>query len=952
MKFISFKGRLLISFLSLCLFASPVYSQDTRFHKFMLDQAVATDTSTHQFYLVSHRGVLPAACRLVRQLDDKHAIVILQASVPDILKQDNEITLYPANDEWKWSPMFVSSVLQNAASTETYIVSVLDLQTFIKTADKNSITILYKDPLTGSAIIKTSLARLKQLLLPDPNIIFIDKKFVPATEVGIIGYDRSFHGINAIDYSLPGVNGTGIVVGVKEQKMEAQDLDLYKRVLPSALADDNVEMHATVISSIIGGAGNSFYDGRGMAYGCRFFPSSFDNLFADDIQALNNNNVFIQNHSYGTVLQQFYGAEAMSYDASAWQQKNRLHIFSAGNKGLQSATDGPYAGIAGFANLTGNFKMAKNIVAVAAVDNRENIISESSAGPAYDGRMVPQLAALGPNGTSDAAAMVSGAAALIQQVYKDSNANQLPAASLVKALLYNNAEDIGKPGIDHKTGFGLLNALESVKQLQQKHYAISSLANQQQWTQTISIPAGIESFKVTLTWTDTAATLNNTRALQNDLDLSVEKNSNAFIYLPWVLNISPHPDSLNKAAVRGRDSVNTSEQVSIRLPEAGLYTIRVRGTAIQNNAVPFSISYRLDTLNRFYFTSPQHTSDVNRSENPGIFIRWKCAVADTNTTGNLYISYDRGAQWQLLEANYKLYRNKYPWAIKDTNSTALLKMQTGFGDFFSREFFIGAVCRPKVDFYCADSFRLSWPKHLYANGYKIWTLTDSPYLKHILTVSDSFLVLDRSVYPQLVYAVEPVLQNGIPAARSIAMDISLQGVKCFYRTFYHVLRDNNELELNLSLSAPAYADSIYFEQVTSSGLLLRTVGLLKVLPGQSLYQQLVNDLLPGTSHWRAKIKLKTGAILYTDIIEVLTTGNKFLLIYPNPASRQQELKFALKQGYTQGLSLVLYDAMGRSLKQYNELPNSIDVSRVAPGLIFYRLLRNGKTIETGKFILY
>jgi hypothetical protein len=69
---------------------------------------------------------------------------------------------------------------------------------------------------------------------------------------------------------------------------------------------------------------------------------------------------------------------------------------SAGNVGESFATDGKYANIPGYANLTGNFKMAKNIITVGAIDPKENIPPQSSAGPLYDGRIAPQLTAAQP----------------------------------------------------------------------------------------------------------------------------------------------------------------------------------------------------------------------------------------------------------------------------------------------------------------------------------------------------------------------------------------------------------------------------------------------------------------------------------------------------------------------------------------------------------------------------
>lgn len=915
--------------------------------KSFIDSGRLADHST-PFFITAYQHSLPAALTVVRQLDDHVAIVRLK---PGLVFNDLKygLTIVPANDSWKWSPAFSANSKGKNNATDLFIVSGENLEVLLTNIKGSSAQLIQQNKTTNTVIIRCSLEELKKGFLPDPNIIFIDRYIAPSPEVGIIGYDRSFHGTNAIDHTMPGVNGRDIVVGVKEQKMEAQDLDLFKRVLPSPIAHSNTEMHATVIASIIGGAGNSFYDGRGVANHSLFFPSSFSNLFADDASILDNNKVSVQNHSYGTIIQQFYGAEALSYDIAGWLDKKRLHIFSAGNRGQQAATEGPYAGIAGFANVTGNFKMAKDIIAVAAIDNKENIISESSLGPAYDGRLLPQLTALGPNGTSDAAAMVTGAVAVLQQSYKDSNSNQLPPAALIKAILYNNADDIGRRGIDFKTGYGVLNTLESVKQLQQKHYWQSFVSQGQEWTQALNVPAGIAEVKVSLSWTDSASSLNNPRALLNDLDLTLEKDG--IIFQPWVLNHAPHIDSLNKQAIRGRDSINTAEQISVRLPAAGIYTVKVKGSRIANGTIPFSISYKLDTLNRFEFTSPQHSSDINYQENTQAFVRWKTNVADTNTTGNLFISFNNGQQWHSIQPNYKIYRNKYLWTVKDTNSIAQFKMETAFGDFYSKTFFLGTVCRPRVDFFCADSFRLSWPKHLYANSYKMFALVDSPYLKHMFTVSDSFYVFHRNEYPQLVWAVEPVLQNGIGATRSLAMDVSLQGVKCFYKTFYHVLQDENRLQLNLELSAAAYADSIYFEQVTVNGTLLRTVGTSSVISNQVLYSAIVNDIPEGTSYWRAKIVLNSGAVVYTDIIEVLSTGRKYVLFYPNPATRQQPLQFILQQGYTQGTQLLLFEASGRLIRHYREMPTNIDVSDLAPGLIIYKLVKDNSVLETGKVIL-
>jgi len=886
---------------------------------------------------------------VIRQLDERTAIVKINTAL-----QFNSIKQYariaPANDDWKLSPAIKNL---SPGKQQVFIVAGLNSTTLLPALKKIDprLEIIYTEPLSHSVLIRTNAKFLLGKISPLREVVFIDQQQKATAETGIIGYDRSFHGINTLDYSIPGASGRNTVVGVKEQRMEAADLDLYKRVLNSPIAAATTTNHATVIASIIGGAGNIFYDGRGIAHGCSFFPSSFNNIFPDDAVVLNNNKVTVQNHSYGTVIQQFYGAEALAYDAQLWNNKNLLHVFSAGNQGTAAAGEGKYANLPGYANLTGNFKMAKNLVTVAAIDNKENIPAESSAGPLYDGRIAPQLTALGPNGTSDAAAMVSGTIAVLQQVYADSNGQSIPPASVVKALLYNNTDAVSNKNIAYKTGYGILNSYASVKALQQKKYDGAAVAQGQSWTKTITLPANITLFKVTLAWTDTAAGLNNNKALLNDLDLEIKELGSGTIFRPWCLSVAAHADSLAKPAVRKRDSLNTAEQVTITLPAAGTYEIKVTGTSLVNASVPFHIAYLADTLHTFAFTSPQHASDLNRDEQPDIFIRWKAAVANSSETGNLYISYNDGLAWELIKTGVDLSANKYKWAIKDTASRALLKMETAFGDFLSKDFLISKVTRLNVDFLCTDSFRLSWNKHIYAAGYKLFCLTDSPYLKQLLTVTDTFITLNRTAYPSPVYAVEPLLSNNIPATRSLALDISLQGVKCFYNTLYYTLQDPNLLNLVLELSLPAYVDSIFFEQVTVNGQLIKRYDGKKATAASATYTQAENDPPPGTSYWRAKMKLKDGRIIYTETISVQTSGRRFVIFYPNPVSRNGTLNYIMQQGVPPGSRLALYDASGRFLKSYFQ-SDPVDVSKLPAGLIIYKLITNdNKILETDKLVI-
>ena len=942
------------------LISIPLFSFSQKKNKIYPQAAYKTFTDTAYFqynknrpyYITAWESGTPSI-KIVRRIDEKTAVILVSGKAElEFVKQ--QFSVFAANNLWKYSPALPANIESRQDAVESFILTAYDINELLPVlkARSNEMTVTTINRPSNSVVIKCRSSFIKNTIANLKEVIFIDRHYEPKTEIGIIGYSRDFNGINQLDYLMPGANGKNITVAVKEQKMEQQDLDLYKRLVVSSLASTTVSNHATVISSIIGGAGNSFYNGRGIANKCTFYSSSFSNLFADDAGILNTNKVTVQNHSYGTIVQQFYGAEAVSYDLHSWQNKNFVHVFSAGNSGRLAALEGKYAGLTNYANLTGNFKMAKNIIAVAAIDNAGNIIAESSSGPAYDGRLTPQLTALGPNGTSDAAAVVSGSIAVMQQIYADSNSQALPPASLVKAILFNTADDIYKSGIDYKTGYGLVNSYAAVKALQQKKYDGSSLSQNQSWTKTITVPVNTAQIKITLAWVDTVAQVNNNKALINDLDIELTESTSGTIYKPWVLSSFPHKDSLAKLPVRKRDSLNTAEQISIQLPNAGNYQLKVTATNVITSSQPFYIAYNTDTLNTFAFTNPIHTSDVNRDENETLTIKWKTFVADTNQTGNLFISFNNGSSWQLIQQSYKIYTNQFKWQIKDTASIAILKMETAFGTFYSRNFIISKVINTKVDFNCADSFQLSWNKHVYATSYKIFALTDSAFLKPILTVTDTFRLFKKADYPYLVYAVEPVLSNNISAARSIATNIELQGVYCFYKTLYYNQLDGNNLNLILELSAPVFVDSIFFERVSQSGMLLQTYGGIQVANNNLQYTQFVDNLQRGVTYFRAKIKLKSGAVVYTEIISLLTSGLDNILFYPNPAKKSAPLNYVLKQGIPADSRFQLFDITGRLLKDYPFLPTTIDISNLPTGIIIYKLLgNNDRALATGKLVI-
>ncbi|HYK45304.1 MAG TPA: T9SS type A sorting domain-containing protein, partial [Parafilimonas sp.] len=296
-------------------------------------------------------------------------------------------------------------------------------------------------------------------------------------------------------------------------------------------------------------------------------------------------------------------------------------------------------------------------------------------------------------------------------------------------------------------------------------------------------------------------------------------------------------------------------------------------------------------------------------------------------------------------------RNEYLWTVKDTTSTGVFKMETSFGSFLSKQFIISPVTRLSVDFVCEDSFQLSWNKHLYADMYNIYALANSPYLEKVLAVQDTFVVLKRSRYPEVVYAVQPLLRNNVAAARSAAINIEQQNVQCFFKTLYYNLLSQNVLQLVLEVGGVSYIDRIYFERVTQAGKVLQTYDGIKPT-NSTIYNQSITSVPFGTSYWRAKIKLKSGEVVYSYIISVLTSGSRYIIFYPSPSPRNITLQYTLQQDVPTDCRLQIFDIMGRMIKSYSELPSSIDLRSFGPGVYIYKLFTaDEQLLETGKLVL-
>ena len=257
-----------------------------------------------------------------------------------------------------------------------------------------------------------------------------------------------------------------------------------------------------------------------------------------------------------------------------------------------------------------------------------------------------------------------------------------------------------------------------------------------------------------------------------------------------------------------------------------------------------------------------------------------------------------------------------------------------------------------VDFLCADSLGLSWSRNPFASSYNVFTYADSAFLKKIVTVTDTSVVLQRNIFSGNVFAVQPVLSSGIAAARSIAIDVNFEGVNCFYKTFNAFLIDNNRVNLELNLSINKYVDSIYFEKVSALGVVEKVLSGVKVNTASLRYEAFDTPESNGIINYRAKLKLKSGAYIYTDIESLITSGKQFVVFYPNPATTSSPINLVIKEGRIADAKLVLLSSDGKILKYYDVLPSSINTILFPKGIIYFKLLdANNVLLQSGQIVI-
>lgn len=411
--------------------------------------------------------------------------------------------------------------------------------------------------------------------------------------------------------------------------------------------------HGTHVAGSILGAG-IYSRGllRGVAYQARAVIQGLWGAFDDLSIPVDLEDLFTPSYEDGArIHSNSWGHPSFSYDQYArsldkfmWEHPDMMIVMAVGNEGKDANQDGVvdshsllspsnakncltvgasenYVLKGGVQKMwkktrAGDNWKAEPIASDFISDNPNGIAAFSSRGPTADGRIKPDIMAPGTNilsakshhpkadnlsgafnehyvwanGTSMAAPLAAGAAAVVRQFLAMHGRN--PSAALVKAALLNGAEDlypgqfgfspikeIPTPRPNVHEGWGRVNIEQTLFPSDRRiQYIESGVTEKTVYESKFEVKKSSEPIRVTLAYTDYPAALSAKKALVNDLDLEIMDPKNKRY--------------TSMTSQGGPDRINNVEGVDIHQPIQGTYVVRVIGYEIpqgKDGAQPFAL---------------------------------------------------------------------------------------------------------------------------------------------------------------------------------------------------------------------------------------------------------------------------------------------------------------------------------------------------------------------------
>lgn len=647
---------------------------------------------------------------------DKFKIISIN-QVPAVYKKDPAISTYKEVNSKGGQHYFAVSYF-----------SVVSKSAVVKEIEK-----------TGAVIVATKFTTTGVIYI-QPDVSKIDAiaalPFVTAITLQSLA-DKTLNykstGLHAVSSLLSplgrNLSGKGITVGIGDNaETSTAHVDFTGRVI--SRVPFPISFHGIHVNGTVAGGGILDPKNNGMAPRATIVNQWFSDIITNTPEYVTDYNMIATNNSYtaadgGCPGNGVYDVISNYTDDQMKTYENVLHVFSAGNDGTYTCAPFPNA----FATIKTGYQCAKNVLTVGAMNQLNySIANFSSRGPVNDGRIKPEIVANGVNvfstrqnntygnnsGTSMSGPVVAGAITTLNELYRKSNGGAVPKAALIKAILCNTAEDLGRPGPDYTFGFGNLNARRAAEAIENNRFFISSATPS---LNAIVVPAGARRLKVMLYWADPAATANAASTLINDLDLTVTAPG-PVTHLPLILDATPL--NVDSNAVEGADHINNIEQVVIDNPVAGNYDLNVSAFAVPQGPQEYIVTYQID-MNGVTVEYPFGGETLVPGETE--IIRWNADGDDANT---FMLEYFDGTLWNLIDAAVAATARSYSWIVPATVSNNYLirvsRNSSAYSDISDFDFRVIGQPNVTATIPCEGFVQLSWAAITGATSYDVWQL--------------------------------------------------------------------------------------------------------------------------------------------------------------------------------------------------------------------------------------
>ncbi|MBF4519034.1 S8 family serine peptidase [Flavobacterium sp. ANB] len=873
-----------------------------------------TERKFEKYYLTSLENAHQNNYKVVKKLDSTFCIVKNENLRSNLSFKKN----IPVNSLWKLPSNFL-----NHQEDKLYIIAtdtIKALLTDLKSKNISDIKIL--NP--RLVVIKSDSQKIIDEIITLSSVSSISlESLQPKGESKIIDQNFSVNSINKANTNFPLLTGENQIVAIKDDFFDANDIDLLNKSIPSTTQSAIVSSHATAMATIVSGLGNSSALGKGVAQKAKIQSSDFLNIYPDEVGTLQG--ALTQNHSYGTVIENFYGSLANAYDAQLFLNSDLTHCFSSGNSGLE-----------GYKSITGNFKQSKNSIVLGCIDQNEVIMPFSSKGPAYDGRIKPELVAFSTQGTSNSTALATGIITLMKQHYKTINITALTNA-LTKAILINSAKDLGSPGPDFTYGYGNINADKCLKVISENKIISGNSTSGQTNSHAITVPANAKNLKITLVWNDLPAAINSNISLVNDLDVEVISADNT-TFLPWILN----PDIPQQQAVRGKDKINNTEQVTIENPVSGSYNINVMCSYISNTSQEYNIVYDYELENQFEWNYPVLNDNFPYDGKTISPFKWNSSFS--GISGQLSISYNDGETWEIIAKDINLDSEQFTYTPTEQKfSKAKLKMTINNTDYISDSFTISYDLNISTSLVCDGTTEINWDKPVDVTSFNIYQLTGDHLEFKEQTINANYTYTDGKIY-----TVIPVFDNneGIKSESTLQYT---QNSNCYFELTLAEVFEENKVKIDASLF------SIYN---------IKRIDLVKIINNYESVISSINNInsktlffldttpIKGSNKYKINIILENNNVISSLILDTTYLANDLFFVHPTLLRKNEELSIEAKK--EESAIFYLYNINGQNTISSPLLSktNNINLKNHVSGIYIYKIITSSGGTQTGKIAVF